>query len=248
MSPVAAQTETTAPLSGGSSLILTKLDDNGTNWLDYKTKTLIAMGSRSLTGYIRGTAVRPTRYSQNAAGRYLLADGTTLATDEQVEAREKRIEDSEAKEYLAQHIIINSVSSRLALKLSGLTTAQDMWGTVVSVSEGRTTMYQVDVRKRLQQMSCNEGDDVRAHLTEMDRIRKELDVMAASVDNKDFVAMIEGSLPRSYRSVISAMMAALQTSNDQARIVAIAAGRTFTPTTMDTRTLIRFIIDEYENP
>jgi hypothetical protein len=246
MSPAAAQTETT-PLSGGSSLVLTKLNDNGSNWIDYKTRTLIALGSWSLRGYVEGTTVPATRYNKDSSDNFVLDDGITVATSDQIDAREKRVEESEAKEFFAQHIIISSVSPRLVLKLTGLKTAKEMWDTVVGDYEGRSTMYQVDVRRHLHQMSCNEGEDVKAHLTEMNRIRMELSGIGAPVDDKDFVAMIEGSLPKSYRTVISAMMTALQTANDQARNTALRTKTTFTLSTIDPDALIRYVIDEYEN-
>src|ERR1700733_6164108 len=108
MSPAVAQAET-VPLSGGTSLFLTKLDDNGANWIDYKTKATILMGSKSLMGYVDGTAVPAKCYATNSAGEPVLKDRKTLASDEQIDLREKRVEETEGWEYLARHIILNSV-------------------------------------------------------------------------------------------------------------------------------------------
>jgi len=77
MSPAAAQTET-MPLSGGSSLVLTKLNDNGSNWIDYKTRMLIALGSWSLRGYIEGTAV-PTMCYNTIVLAILINENPTIA-------------------------------------------------------------------------------------------------------------------------------------------------------------------------
>jgi hypothetical protein len=85
MSPAAAQAET--PLSGGTSVSVLRLNDNGSNWIDYKMKTLLLMGSKSLMGYIEGTAVPTKRYAKNSAGEFILNDGTTVATSDQIDIR-----------------------------------------------------------------------------------------------------------------------------------------------------------------
>jgi hypothetical protein len=77
-----------------------KLKDDASNWVDYKSKALIAMGLRGLMGHIEGQAVKPKMYTM-MYGMHMLPDGATAASEEQVEAREKRIDDFETKQYLA---------------------------------------------------------------------------------------------------------------------------------------------------
>jgi len=50
---------------------------------------------------------------QQAGGVFVLADRKTEATEDQIEAREKRIDDWETKHFLARHIMMNSVPLRL---------------------------------------------------------------------------------------------------------------------------------------
>src|SRR5204862_8180918 len=124
-----------------STISIPKLADNGSNWVDYKNKALIAMGSRGLMRHIKGQAQKPAEYKIES-GKAVLEDGKTNATEEQIEARQKRIEDFEVKEYLARHIIINSVSTRLAQIIGDLTSAKEMWDAVTKEYEGKTVLYQ----------------------------------------------------------------------------------------------------------
>src|SRR5277367_2494134 len=88
-------------LPGMNSTITTpKLADNGSNWVDYKTKVLIAMGSRGLMGHIEGRAQKPKPYTL-VNDQAVLTDGKTPANEDQLEAREKCIEDFDTKQYLA---------------------------------------------------------------------------------------------------------------------------------------------------
>ena len=194
MSPA---TTNDSSLPGSNSISIPKLADNGSNWIDYKTKVLIAMGSRGLMGHVEGKAKKPAPYAI-VNGVPVVADGKTAATEEQLEAREKRIDDFETKEYLARHIVINSVSITLAQNIGRLTSAKDMWEAVVNECEGKTFLYQADVRRRLQDMKCSEGEDVKAHLSEMWRRREELSGMGAAITDEDFTAMMIGSLPESF--------------------------------------------------
>jgi hypothetical protein len=60
------------------------------------------------------------------SGAYVLADGKTPTTEEQVESKEAKIEDFEKKHYLAQHIILSTTSTRLSSKIKNMKSAHEM--------------------------------------------------------------------------------------------------------------------------
>ena len=213
-----------------STIFISKLADDGTNWVDYKTKLMIAMGSRGLMGHIEGQALRPSPYMvvNDVA---MLADGKTPATEEQIETREKRIEDFDMREYLARHVIINSVSMRLAQKIGQLTSSKDMWGAVKADSEGRSTLYQIDMQRWLQELRCAKGGDAKAHLTEMAKLRGELAAMGSEVKDADFTVMVIGSLPPSYRPLLSSITGAAKV----------------TKIDLNPNDVVQAILDEYEH-
>ena len=60
------------------------------------------------------------------AGALVLADGTTPASDDQVESKELKITDHDKKEYLVKHIILSTTSTWLGIKLKSLKTTKEM--------------------------------------------------------------------------------------------------------------------------
>src|SRR6267154_3998202 len=57
-------------------------------------------------------------------------------------------------------------------------------------------------------MRCEENADVKAHFGELMRLRESLAGMGADVEDHEFYAMIVGSLPESYRPLLSSINAA----------------------------------------
>ena len=135
MSP-GASSEMSLAQNGTPTITIPKLSDDASNWVDYKAKALLAMGAKGLTGHIMGTVTKPKPYPL-ANGIAVLADGKSPATEEQIEAREKRIEDFETKQYLACHIMVNTVPIRLAQEIQDETDPKKVWEMIVADSEGK---------------------------------------------------------------------------------------------------------------
>jgi len=60
------------------TLSIPKLSDDGSNWVDYKTKARTAMGSKGLIRHIDGTSRKPTPFAE--LNNILMFDATTPAT------------------------------------------------------------------------------------------------------------------------------------------------------------------------
>ena len=71
--------------SDTTTLSVPKLRDDGSNWSDYQSRIKRAMGSKGLWRHVLGTAIAPPPYML-LNGVPVLADGTTEATDKQIEA------------------------------------------------------------------------------------------------------------------------------------------------------------------
>ena len=74
------------------------------------------MGAKGLWRHVEGVAVIPRQYSQ-VSGVYVLADIKTPASEEQVEAQERKIETYKKKRYLTQHNILSTTSLVSAQRL-----------------------------------------------------------------------------------------------------------------------------------
>ena len=73
-----------------TSLSVPKLCDDGSNWADY-VRVERALGTKELWRHVVGTAIAPKPYAV-VAGVPVLADGTTQASDDQVELKGSKLQ------------------------------------------------------------------------------------------------------------------------------------------------------------
>jgi hypothetical protein len=152
--------------SDSTNLQVPKLRDDGSNWSDYEPRIRKAMGSKGLWRHVEGTATAPKPFAV-VNDVLVLTDRTTPATEEQVEARETKMNEFEKREYLAQHIILSTTSTRLGAKIKDLTSAEDMWKIVKTDATSRSTLYLLDAEDQLCSMKLTDNDDSKAHLSEL---------------------------------------------------------------------------------
>src|ERR1700722_16772045 len=199
MSPGSAMTEEKLT----NSLSIPKLLDDGSNWVEYRIKAETAMGAQSLELHVDGTARKPSPYAVDAQGTPVLADGKTEASEDQIEAREKQIEIYNKHQYLAKHMLLTSVSPRLSTLIMPLATAKEMWDQIKNDATKKSKLCQVDTRRRLQESQCEEADDMPTHLNKLVQLKNELHGMGAAIPDEDFTTILLGSLPPSYRTLLS---------------------------------------------
>ena len=161
------------------------------------------MGAKGIWKHVEGTAYKPKQYNL-VGGTYLLADGTP-ATEEQVEAKEAKVDEYDRCEYLAQHVILSMTSPRLGTKIKNASTAKDMWDEVKKDAMTKSTLYIINAEDQLANMRCTESVDLKTHLTEikahfelMAKRRNNLISMESTLSNTHFNTMIMTSLPPSY--------------------------------------------------
>jgi hypothetical protein len=108
-----------------ASVSVPRLCDDGSNWSDYEPRINRALGSKGLMVHVSRTALVPQQYAI-VATISVLADGTTAATEDQVETCEDRVKKYNKESYLAQHLILSTTSPRLGMKIKNLTTVKEM--------------------------------------------------------------------------------------------------------------------------
>src|SRR5277367_4745879 len=84
--------------SESTTLSVPKLRDDGSNWADYQPRVERALGSKGLWRHALGTMLAPRPYGV-IANVYMLADGKTPASEEQIEQKERKIQEYEKREY-----------------------------------------------------------------------------------------------------------------------------------------------------
>lgn len=257
MSPGHTIKMSTLSLTGSdSTLTVPKLQDNGSNWADYFPRLQVAMESKGLWKHVLGKATSPKPYIE-VNGVAVLADGKTPATEEQIDARERRIEDFERASSLAKHVILSTTSSRLGMKLKGHKTAKEMWDTVTKDATSRSTLYLVDAERQLEGMTLAEASDPKTHLTEL---KSHFDLMMTRYDNimkmgstfteNRLITLITASLPKSYRPTLQTIAAADKASRNAAltsQPTSSSQPQQATLAGMTARDLVEFFIEEAEH-
>ena len=152
--------------SNTTTLAVLKLCDDGSNWADYEPRIQRALRSKGLWRHIEGTAIAPKLYVL-VTGVPVLVDGTTQATEDQIEARETKIIDYDKCEYLAQHVILSTTSTRLGNKIKNLKTSLDMWDAVKADATTKSTLFLLDTEDQLTSMKLTENNNPKVHLTEV---------------------------------------------------------------------------------
>ena len=229
MSP-AANMDMSLALNQANATTIPKLKDDASNWVDYKSKALMGMGSRGLMSHIEGCVTKLKLYDL-LDGVAVLSDGKTKVTEEQIETHEKRIEDFETKRYLACHIMVHSIPVCLAQRVKDETNPKKMWDAIVADSEGKSVSHQVALQRWLYELKCEEGADIKAHLTELIGMNQDLAAKGVTVTDDDFTALIMGSLPDSYKPLLQSVSSAAHISHRK----------------IDPYDLVNWVNEEYES-
>ena len=97
------------------------------------------------------------------------------------------------------------------MKVINVTTAKDLWGSILSEHQSRSETFQAEMLRRLQNERCSEVEDVRVHFAKMLRLREELAATGKTVTEDHFTSILTNSLPLSvYGGVISTAYTSLK--------------------------------------
>jgi len=179
---------------------------NGTNWIFFQDCFLFAVNAAGLSDHFddgpTGTTSEPTKPQ--------VANPTNLTAEEKEAIKQypltRRIWKSE--QAVIKQGIASVIPDSLFLKVKGEKTAREMWNKVKAEYEKKSKMVTVDMRRKLQDEKCPEGGDVKAHLMKLQTIREGLITMGADLRDENFVAIVLGSLPTSYKTYLSVLTGA----------------------------------------
>jgi hypothetical protein len=187
-------------------------DRDEVDWVDYAAKVEITMSSKGIWKHALGTAVTPTPF-QVEAGVPVSKPGTP-ATDVEIEAKDKKIDDHDQKQAMVRLIILSTVSPRLCSQIRSKTAAE-MWTLVKDDATTKGQIYKVGVRKRLTDMRCTEDGDIRGPLSAMTKLKDELSAMGINYKDEEYVPLLLGSMPASYHMLLSAITQSAAASSTQ---------------------------------
>jgi hypothetical protein len=79
-------------------------------------------------------------------GVAMLADGKTVATEEQLEQKKSKIIKFRKREYLAHHILVSTTSTCLTTEIKRVLTAKDMWNMIKDDAMSKRMLYLLDAK------------------------------------------------------------------------------------------------------
>ena len=88
-----------------------------------------------------------------------------------------------------------------------------MWSDIRHDATTKSQMHKVDTHHHLQDARCDEGGDIQTHLYTLTQTRDELAGMGVDITNQEFLTIILGSLPPSYRMLLSTVTLAASVTN-----------------------------------
>ena len=131
-----------------ATLSVPKLHDDRSNWSDYEPQIQRALGAKDLWIHIKGMAIAPKPY-QLVNSIPVLSGSKTLAFDDQIEAREMRINNYDKLKYLAQHVILSTTSTCISSMIKYMKIANEMWENVKLHATTKSMLYLIDVEDQL---------------------------------------------------------------------------------------------------
>ena len=214
------------------------------------------MEAKGLWKHVEGKVTPPKPYAE-VNGIAVISDGKTQATEEQIEAHKRRIDDFAKAASLAKHVILLMTSACIGMKIKTLTTAKEMWDEVKKDATAKSTLYLMDAEHQLESMRLSESSDPKTHLAElklhfqlMMSRHKNLLEMGSSFSEQKLITLITSSLPNSYRPTLQTLTAADRASKlKQPSTLSEAATQTVAATLagMSLYELMDYFIEEAEH-
>src|ERR1700731_3015571 len=122
-----AQNDIPTPNSSNSAIAVPRLRNDEANWPDYQSKARTAMGARGLIRHVDGTARKPVPYPE-VNGVPLKKPGIE-ATDDELEEKEKKLDEYKQREYGVPQVMLTTISPRLATLIKSKM-ASEMWSAI----------------------------------------------------------------------------------------------------------------------
>ncbi|KAH8986007.1 hypothetical protein EDB92DRAFT_1802202, partial [Lactarius akahatsu] len=121
-----------------------KLLPNGANWISYKSRVIVALGSKGLLRNLEGRAAPKPKPPVPLPSSHTATEAK--AHKKAVEEYDALLDDWEAREYSAQQQIFSTISDSILIRIQNLKSAAEMWTVLKRDFEGRTQVVQNDLR------------------------------------------------------------------------------------------------------
>ena len=153
------------------------------DWWEWKYNMVLQLKSKKLWDHVDGTA--------------------DLPTDANAELRDK----FELTAVQAQAFIVKNLTKRVISLILGCNTAKAVWDRLIQEYEIKTVQNTLMIRAQISNTKLREGDSIKRHLNELQEVYDRLRMLDDPVSEKDQVINLLTSLPNSYASLKSVLLA-----------------------------------------
>jgi hypothetical protein len=174
--------------------VVEKLVSDGSNWVTYRDRMVWMLKSRGLAEHLTETATTQ-QYTDIGTVNNVTPD-MQWANDEAI----------------AMQIITASIPNSIFTSVKNKTNTKDLWDMLKVLYEGRTTMVLVNLSQQLQSTRCGESNSVHNHFDKIANMQEQLAAMGKTISNVEYAAILIGSLPPSYTSMLGSISASAEMS------------------------------------
>lgn len=206
-----------------------KLLADGGNWVTYRDRLRWALSARGLLEYIDEDIPEPTVTSPetlNTASTPALGTETeggspgNAATGAAAQAApailsrgyEIRVEKWRMAQATVKQCIASTIPDSVFNRIKSKNTAKAVWDALAEIFETRSTMVAIDLRLKLQNVKCGDGQDVRAHFDKLADMRERLASYGVDLEDHEYASILVGSLPSTYDPTLSSILASAKLS------------------------------------
>ena len=135
-----------------------------------------------------------------------------------------------ANEATVKQCIASSVPDSVFNQVKMKSTAKDVWDAIAQIFKGRSLMVAINLRQKMQNVSCGAGNDVHTHFDKLADMNEKLSLIGITLEDHEYASILIGSLPSIYEPTISSILTAAKLSKS----------------TLDPDTVVSLITDDFD--
>jgi hypothetical protein len=191
----------TDSVSSSKNFQVPMLAADGSNWIIWKRQTLTTLSAhKGVKRHIDGNARRPANLPKYPSGHTL-----TKIKNEEYDELERRWDEYNQREGIIKSQILTTVSESVTLEIQDEDEAHEIWEKLCNKHEDKALSVRVDLRRRIYALKCEDESNIRTHIHTLKSMQERLNGMGEKIEDRDFLAVMLASLPKSYRPLISTL-------------------------------------------
>ena len=195
-----------------SPMAMPQLMSNGANWVLYKRRVVITLGSNPpLIRHLEGRAPKPSPPTPIPANS---GEKEQKAYRKRVAEFSTKMDEWEARDFAVMQQIISSIPDTIFIRIQNHDTAAGMWGALKKVFEVRTQAVKNELRNRLAMAKCGNNGNVREHVDRMQYMFEELSGMGVAIPDVEYATLLVKSMPKSFGHYFAAISVAAEVTGN----------------------------------